>query len=97
MQCELYNDWTLIIGTCTFAVGALLPLACHFLHDNTLETAIKTQHEELKRLSDKVDKMHQMYEADMMTVLRETLCPTVTLPSESFDNNSIPAGPSGPN
>ena len=52
----------------------------------------------VRNLSERVEKAHAQYETDLLTLIRETLRPSqqpvdMTRP---VDNNSIPGGPSGP-
>jgi hypothetical protein len=78
---DLYaQDWLVFASTFAFLVGVASTISCARIVDT------HSCEEQLKTLSAKVDKMQEMYQADMMTLLRETL------QQPAFDNNSIPAG-----
>ena len=104
MFCE--HDLIVLASTLTFAFGALVAFACTQYHDDTVNKTLRTQDNEIKTLSLKLDKVHAQYQEDMLTILRETLHPASqrsSVAGESsderspiLDNNSIPAGPSDP-
>ena len=99
------QDWMVVTSVFAFLLGTTMTVACTFLQNDSVDSAIKRQEEQLYKLSQRVEKIHSQYETDMLTILRETLRPPLSQRSvvsdisddePTFDNNSIPAGPSGP-